>query len=248
MTIASVALSGIYPLAGFFSKDKILEVAFNNGSYYLWFALFIGAGMTAFYSFRLIMIVFFGEKVHKKLGFHPHETYPFVIYALTPLALLSIVAGFLEHSFEEFTTQLLRTYEFNIDHSVGFMLIIATSTIAIGGIAFAVFKYKRGGFSDNVEKMWIYKLLTNQYYIPQFYDVAVLKPFAKLSNFFWQSIDLKIIDASVDGIAKLIYNTGEQTSKMQSGNLSSMLRWMVVGVVVALALAVLYVINSAGVK
>lgn len=59
MSVASVALAGIYPLAGFFSKDKILEVAFNEGAYFLWFALFIGAGLTAFYSFRLVMLVFF---------------------------------------------------------------------------------------------------------------------------------------------------------------------------------------------
>jgi NADH-quinone oxidoreductase subunit L len=248
MSIASVALAGIYPFAGFFSKDKILEVAFNQGSYGLWFALFIGAGLTAFYSFRLIMMVFFGEKVHKKLGFHPHETFPFVIYALTPLGLLAIIAGFFEHPFEKFTTELLPSYEFSINNSVGFMLILATSAIALSGIAFAVYKYKRGGFSEKVEEMWIYKLLINQYYIPQFYDVAILKPFYAISTFIWQKIDVKIVDASVDGIARIIHGTGERTRKVQSGNLSSMLRWMVVGVVVLLLLATFYVINSQGVK
>lgn len=246
MSIASVALAGIYPLAGFFSKDKILEVAFNEGAYTLWFALFIGAGMTAFYSFRLVMMVFFGEKVHKKLGFHPHETYPFVIYALTPLALLAIVAGYFEHSFHEFTTQLLRNYEFTLDHSVGFALILATSAIALSGIAFAVFKYKRGGFSEKVEEMGIYKLLINQYYIPKFYEIAILRPFASLSHFFWKSIDVKIVDASVDAIARVVHQTGQKSRKMQSGNLSSMLRWMVVGVIVLLTLAIFF--NGLGVK
>jgi len=248
MTIASVALAGIYPLAGFFSKDKILEVAFNDGAYMLWLALFVGAGLTAFYSFRLVMMVFFGEKVHKKLGFNPHETYPFVIYALTPLALLAIVAGFFEHSFHEFTTQLLRDYEFTLDHSVALVLIFATSAIALSGIAFAVYKYKRGGFSEKVEEMGIYKLLINQYYIPKFYEIAILKPFYSISNFLWQSIDVKIVDTTVDKIASVIHGTGNTTRKMQSGNLSSMLRWMVVGIIILLSIAIFYVASGQGVK
>ena len=240
MSIASVALAGIYPLAGFFSKDKILEVAFNDGSYFLWFALFIGAGMTAFYSFRLVMLVFFGEKVYEKLGFHPHEAQSFVIYALTPLALLAIVAGFFEHSFHEFTTQLLADYEFTLDHSIGLILIFATSAMALSGIAYAVYKYKRGGFSEKIEQWGVYKLLSNQYYIPQLYKEGIMKPFTALSKFAWLQIDNRIVDATVDMIAKVIYGGGEKARKMHSGNLSTMLRWMVVGIVVLLALAIFY--------
>ena len=240
MSIASVALAGIYPLAGFFSKDKILEVAFNDGSYFLWFALFIGAGLTAFYSFRLVMLVFFGEKVHEKHGIHPHEAKPFMIYALVPLALLALVAGFFQKSFHSFTTQLLIDYEFTIDHSVVLLLIFATSAIALSGIFFAIYMYKRGGFSQKIEKWWIYKLLINQYYIPKLYEVALLKPFAALSRFAWLQIDIKIVDDTVDLIAKTIYGGGKKARKMQSGNLSSMLKWMVAGIVVLLALAVFY--------
>jgi NADH-quinone oxidoreductase subunit L len=240
MSIASVALCGIYPFAGYFSKDKILEVAFDQGAYFLWFALFIGAAMTAFYSFRLIMLVFFGEKVHKKLGFHPHEAKPFVIYALTPLALLSIVAGFFEHSFHEFTTELLRNYEFTLDHSVGLVLILATSAIAISGILFAIYKYKIGGFSEKIENWGIYKLLKNQYYIPKFYEVAIMIPFTNLSKFLWKNLDLKVVDATVDAIAGIIYGTGKKARKVHTGNLSVMLRWMVAGVVVLLLLAIFY--------
>ena len=240
MSIASVALAGIYPLAGFFSKDKILEVAFNDGSYLLWGALFVGAGLTAFYSFRLVMLVFFGEKIHEKHGIHPHEAQPFVIYALTPLAILAILAGFFEHSFHEFTTQLLADYEFTLDHSIATMLIFATSAMALSGIAYAIYKYKRGGFSEEIESWGVYKLLSNQYYIPKLYEVAIIKPFTALSRFAWLQIDNKIVDASVDMIARVIYGGGEKARKMQSGNLSSMLRWMVVGIVVLLALAIFY--------
>jgi NADH-quinone oxidoreductase subunit L len=72
------------------------------------------------------------------------------------------------------------------------------------------------------------------------FDVAIMKPFTALSKFAWLNIDNKIVDATVDMIAGVIYGTGEKARKMQSGNLSSMLRWMVVGIVVLLALAIFY--------
>lgn len=240
MSVASVALCGIYPFAGFFSKDMILAAAFNEHAYYLWVALFIGAGMTAFYSFRLIMLVFFGEKVHKKLGFHPHETYPFVLWALLPLGILSVIAGFFEKPFEEFTTKILSQYELHIAHGTQWALIVATSTMAIGGVLFAIYKYRTGGFSKQVESMPVYKMLINQYYIPKFYEVAILKPYYSLSKFAWKQIDVRIIDFTVDLIAKTLYFMGHKSRKMQSGNLSDMLRWMAVGIVTLLALAIFY--------
>ena len=240
MSVASVALAGIYPFAGFFSKDKILEVAFNEGAYFLWFALFIGAGLTAFYSFRLVMLVFFGEKEYVKYGLHPHEAQSFVIYALMPLGLLAVIAGFFEHTFEEYVTRLLAEYEINIPHGTEILLIAGTLGIALSGIAFAVYKYQRGGFSKDWEDKACYKVLSNQYYIPKLYELYIMKPFTQLSHFLWKQIDTKIVDLSVDLIAKCIYSTGEKSRKMQTGNLSDMLRWMVFGTVILLVLAFAY--------
>ena len=240
MSVASVALAGIYPFAGFFSKDKILEVAFNEGAYFLWFALFIGAGLTAFYSFRLVMLVFFGEKEYVKYGLHPHEAQPFVIYALMPLGLLAVIAGFFEHTFEEYVTRLLAEYEINIPHGTEILLIAGTLGIALSGIAFAVYKYQRGGFSKDWEEKACYKVLSNQYYIPKLYELYIMKPFTQLSHFLWKQIDTKIVDLSVDLIAKYVYSTGEKSRKMQTGNLSDMLRWMVFGTVILLVLAFAY--------
>ena len=240
MSVASVALAGIYPFAGFFSKDKILEVAFNEGAYFLWFALFIGAGLTAFYSFRLVMLVFFGEKEYVKYGLHPHDAQPFVIYALLPLGLLAVVAGFLEHTFEGFVTRLLAQYEIHIAHGTEVLLIAGTLGIATSGIAFAIFMYRRGGFPKSWEESAGYKLLSNQYYIPKLYELYIMRPFSALSRFAWLKIDTKIVDFTVDLIAKIVYSTGQNARKMQSGNLSDMLRWMVVGMVVLLALAIFY--------
>ena len=240
MAVASVALCGVYPFAGFFSKDAILAAAFNGGNFYIWFTLFIGAGMTAFYSFRLIMLVFFGDKVYKKLGFHPHETYPFVLWALLPLGILSTIAGFFEHPFEEFVTKILGKYEFTMAHSTQVGLIFLTSAFVIIVIVATIYKYAKGGFSKQIETLPLYILLKNQYYIPKIYEEVIFKPYYALSRFAWKQIDVRIIDFTVDLIARTLYKTGQESRKMQSGNLSDMLRWMVVGIVVLLALAIFY--------
>ncbi|MFW6307694.1 MAG: NADH-quinone oxidoreductase subunit L, partial [Campylobacterales bacterium] len=104
MIIASLALAGIYPFAGFFSKDLILEEAFTGSHFILWLILWVAAGMTAFYSFRLIMLVFFGGKNHND---HPHEAHNYVLWAMVPLAVLAVIAGFFQHPFFEYVQKVL---------------------------------------------------------------------------------------------------------------------------------------------
>ncbi len=243
MLIASVALSGIYPFAGFFSKDKILEVAFDTQHYILWGTLWLTAGLTAFYSFRVVMLVFFGSSRYKDFGIHPHEAHGFMLWAMTPLAVLAIVAGLFEHQFVEFVTKILPAYSFSeqIHETIG-QLVIVTTSIAVTGIVIAVFSnmFREGLFSNAFRGNFFYKLLDNQYYIPKIYDEVFSKPYRELSELFWKSIDLKIVDATVDGIGKCLLSTGENTREMQSGNLSLMLRWMTIGLTILLLSAIGY--------
>ena len=240
MTVASVALAGIFPLSGFFSKDLILEVAFGSHAYILWAVLWITAGLTAFYSFRLIMYVFHGEENFKKFGYHPHETYPYVIAAMTPLAILAVVSGWFQSSFVEMVTKKLPELNIHADHTTVWILIIITSAMALFGIAFAVLKFKKSGtyYSQGCKESFFYKLLANQYYIPLIIEKVLLRPYLGMSKFAWKEIDLKVVDAIVDGIAKFVYATGKEARAIQSGNLSTALRTMVIGVVVLLVLSV----------
>lgn len=237
MIIASLALAGIFPLAGFFSKDKILEAAFNADATILWAILWITAGLTAFYSFRLVMKIFFGEANYNK-NLHPHEGKSFVIAAMIPLAVLAVIAGWFEHSFIEFVTQILPTWEAsNLNHSTAWILILITSGVAIFGILFAVYKYKNGGFSKSWEDTFVYKLLSNQYYIPKFYEVCISKPYYAISVWVWKVIEIKLIDASIDGLAHFINKLGVKARPIQSGNLSSSLRLMSLGLILGLVFA-----------
>ncbi|GGD41549.1 NADH-quinone oxidoreductase subunit L [Malaciobacter pacificus] len=238
MIIASLALAGIFPLAGFFSKDKILEAAFNADAIGLWVILWITAGLTAFYSFRLVMKIFFGKQNYSDEEFHPHEAKGFVIAAMIPLAVLAVIAGWFEHAFVDFVTKTLPTWEANnLEHSTVWILILITSAVAIGGIAVAVIKYRNDGFSKSWEDTFIYKLLSNQYYIPKFYEVFISKPYYAVSVWVWKVIEIKLIDNSIDNLAHFINKLGVKARPIQSGNLSTSLRLMVVGLILGLVLA-----------
>jgi NADH-quinone oxidoreductase subunit L len=247
MIIASIALAGIFPFAGFFSKDLILEVAFGTHAYVIWAVLWITAGLTAFYSFRLIMYIFFGKEnwSHNKEDEnyqHPHETYTFVIAAMAPLAILAVVAGFFKEAYVEMVTKTLPQLDIHVSTGTFWMLVILTLGIALGGIALAVFKFKRDGsyFSETFKNRPCYRILANQYYMNHFWENVVSKPYGKLATFSWKEVDLKIIDTIVDGIAKGIYGGGEAGTAMQSGNLSKALKWMGIGILVLIILAVAF--------
>lgn len=237
MILASIALAGIYPFSGFFSKDKILEVAYDSETYILWGMLLLGAFLTAFYSFRLIMLVFFGKAKHEE---HPHEAYPFMIYAMLPLGFLAVFGGFIEPLFHHFVLQTLPQYEAKLAKNVLYILIGVTLMVALSGILFAVFKYRRGGFSSKWENTFIYKILFNQYYIPLLYDKLFIQNYKRLSKIAWLQVDKKIIDAIVDSIAKICEGSGEKLRFVQSGNLSSMLWIMAFGLFLLLLFAVFW--------
>ena len=243
MGIASVALAGLPIFAGFYSKDAIIETAFNEGTYLIWFMLVLTAGMTAFYSFRQVFLSFHGEERYKALGFHPHEMYKFVLVAMSPLAVLAISAGWFMGNFKSFVYEGIPAYEMSEHtHHMAWLLGLLVVVVAASGIALAYYKYARTGAKafkrdEKVEESFIYKLLKNQYYVPKFYEEFLTKPYAMISEKLWTTVDMKIVDASVDGIAKFLYKTGDSSRKMQTGNLSHYLNWMAVGSVALLLVA-----------
>jgi NADH-quinone oxidoreductase subunit L len=242
MGLASLALAGIFPLAGFFSKDTILEVAFNEHTYIIWFVLWLTAGLTAFYSFRQVFLTFDGDERYKEeTDAHPHEVQNFVLIAMAPLAILAIIFGFFMDSFKEFTTTILPAYEMSEHtHHIAWLLIIVTTLIAVSGILLAYKKYAGGLVRDEkMENSFVYKLLQNQYYIPRFYMEFIAKPYKEISDILWNKVDMKIVDATVDGIAKIIYFTGDKSRKMQTGNLSHYLNWMGVGTILLIVITAL---------
>ena len=246
MTLASVALAGIFPLAGFFSKDLILEVAFVDHHFIIYGVLLFTAGLTAFYSFRIIALIFHGEDRHTALGHHPHEAYRFMLWVMAPLAVLAVIAGALKGTYFEMVTAVLPATEYHVHSAAAYWtMTIGTQLFVLLAIFFAYKKYMSkdikvpDGTSD-MENSIPYKVLKNQYYIPYFYEEYLVKSYRELSTVLWKQVDMKVVDATVDGIAGIIHTTGVKTRDMQSGNLSTMLKWMVAGTIGMLSLAVVF--------
>jgi len=224
-------LAGLPFFAGFYSKDAIIETAFNEGTYLIWAILVITAGMTAFYSFRQVFFTFHGEERYKALGFHPHDMYKYVLVAMAPLAILAISFGWFMESYHEFITRALPDYEMSHHtHHWAWLLGSLVIVLAVIGIVIAYKKYAGKGDkawrrNEAFEQSFLYKLVANQYYVPHFYDHFIVQPYKIISAKFWE-IDQKVVDGTVDMIGKIIYKAGDVSRGMQDGNLSSYLNWM----------------------
>lgn len=243
MGIASIALAGLPFFAGFYSKDAIIETAFNEGNLIIWIMLVITAGMTAFYSFRQVFLTFHGEARYNTKSLHPHDMYKYILVAMSPLAILAIITGFFQHQFQNFISTITIYEMSNNTHHLAPYLAAIVIIIALSGILIAYLKYARVGKksfkeSEDIKKDFFYKLLINQYYIPHLYYKIFIKPYKIISDIFWK-IDIKIIDGMVDGTAKILYNIGDYSRKMQDGNLSSYLKWMGIGIVTLIAIMII---------
>ena len=237
MCIASVALAGIYPFAGFFSKDLILEVAFSQHTF-IWAILFVSALFTAFYSFRLLMLVFFVPKSHSE---NPHEAYSYMLLAMLPLAILSMVAG-LGAILEKFLSIHLPYALPELPTQTHLLLIGSTLTLVCLVALFSIIKYAKGGFGSFWEHTFIYKILSNNYYIPKLYENLFIKPYHKCAIFLWQKIELGCIDYFVDSLARYTKALGGKLSLIQNGSLTRMLKLIIGGLCVLLLACVSYFI------
>ncbi len=253
MGIASFALAGLPIMAGFYSKDAIIETAFNEGTYIIWGMLVITAGMTAFYSFRQVFFSFHGEKRYEALGFHPHDMYKYVLIAMAPLAALAISFGWFMGYYKEFIYNLNATVQYEMSHSThhwAWLLGSIVIVFALVGIFIAWKKYAGTGDkawkrNEAFENSFIYKLLENQYYVPKFYDEFIVKPYTIMSAKFWE-LDKSLVDGSVDKVGKACLKIGDTSRGMQNGNLSSYLNWMGIGAIILVIIAAFSSITQSG--
>jgi NADH-quinone oxidoreductase subunit L len=190
--VASVAIAGIPPLAGFFSKDAILGHAFENNPI-LWLLGFITAGMTAFYMFRLVNMTFFGQsRVDHEVEHHIHESPSSMTVPLMILAVLSVVGGWVgwpeslggSDRFSKFLEPVMAKHAEEAAEAAGaaqvssnatteYLLMLASVAIAVGGIWLAYNWYiKRPEVPDKIAAWspFLYRLVYNKYYVDQLYD------------------------------------------------------------------------------
>lgn len=254
--VATLAISGIPPLSGFFSKDEILWKTFAHGYWPLWILVLIGAGLTAFYMFRLLILTFEGTPRWEK-GKHPHEAPKLMTVPLIILAILSVIGGFIGipaslgggNTIEHFLDPIFARANVIIaagHHGVEpteYLLMVLSVLVAVGGIFFARKIYiKRKELAEKLTDTYsgIHKLLWNKYYVDEIYDAVVVNPTVKASDkLLWKIFDIGIVDGAVNGVAKLIGVISSYTRRMQVGVTQSYATIFVAGIIIILALLII---------
>src|SRR5450432_2640164 len=224
MMCAAVAIAGIPPFSGFFSKDAILLAAHQHAPWMYWLGV-VTAGMTAFYVFRAMFMTFFGEyRGHE----HPHESPPSMLIPLVILAVLSLGGGYL-FKIPDFLSALFPAME--VPEDLSLMLISVAAGVA--GIAVAWLMYvSRPGMADSLAAAFKlpYQLIYNKWFVDEIYDAAVVKPLVGGSRLIlWKGVDAGLIDGAVNGVGSRARDIGGILRLMQSGNVRSYACWVLLG-------------------
>jgi len=255
--VGTIAIAGIPPFAGFFSKDEILLEALVRGNFLYWSIGALAAFFTAFYMFRLFFMTFHGEsRVDHHAAEHLHESPKNMTVPLAVLAGLSFVGGFLgipgasaithflapvfgEHDHTEVSAS-----EAGVHHSawLPYLMMVVSTAIALVGIFLAYQMYiKKPELPKRLAERFrfFHKLLLNKYYVDEIYDALFVNPIKKISiHVLWKGVDVKMIDGSVNGIARLVGGIGNILRLLQTGYIRNYSFYIVVGCIFIVVLAV----------
>ncbi len=240
--IGALALVGIPPLAGFFSKDKIIMASFSNGHKLWWLFLTLGALLTALYMGRLIFMVFFGEeRFGERERRHLHESPPVMTIPLIVLAIPSVLAGFLEGWFTDFLKRSVPNHLLELPHGLELTLALITVSLALLGLILSSLFYLWKKFSPEVITRNplirpIYLVVYNKYYFDEIYYFLFVKgvgfAFGRLLSF----IDKYVIDGIVNALAYITKFAGEFLRFSQTGLVNAYVLYFLFGVLIIVAI------------
>jgi len=242
-----LAIAGMPPFSGFFSKDEILAAAYVNNPL-LWVIGILGAMMTAFYMFRLYGMTFLGKfRGTNEQEHHLHESASPITIPLIILAIFSVIGGFIGipevfmhggHKLETFLSPVFArsnelTPKHTLSHQTEYLLMgvsVAVSLIALLYAWSKYSKYQKGASHSNV----ISRLLENKWYADEMYDKIIVRPLQSFSVFFNNVIEKKGIDGIVNGTGKALNYSSRQFRWLQSGRVGAYVLLMVLGMLILL--------------
>jgi NADH-quinone oxidoreductase subunit L len=254
--VGAIAIAGIPPFAGFFSKDEILFKSFSSGHTWLWAVGLLTALLTACYMFRLVFMTFHGpshsvshaDAGHEPAGAHGGHTHlhdaplPMAI-ALVVLAIGSIAAGWVnyggwfEHFLEpSFGAAVVRepAAEGNLETT----LMIVSIVVAVAGIGLAAYYFlKNRAAADKLAETFsgVHRVLEHKYYVDEIYDAAVVQPIEIVSeDGLWKGVDVGVIDRTVNGVGQAVSGTSEVLRLFQSGSVRTYAASVFLGAVLVL--------------
>jgi NADH-quinone oxidoreductase subunit L len=254
MLIGCLAISGIPPFAGFFSKDEILSHVYEH-SKVMWVIGVFTSFLTAFYMFRLLFLTFFGEfRGTEEQRHHLHESPASMTLPLIVLAILSAIGGFMgapmfvgKHYLADFLAPIF-TYSKQIlpaafntepEHSTELMLMGISVAVAVVGIVLAYVMYvarAQRPAEDDAQRSAPENLVYHKYYIDELYDNLIVKPVMALSTGLYKFVENGIIDPIANGVGRVTLAGGQLLRAVQTGSVETYLILMVIGIVLILGL------------
>ena len=245
MCIGTLALTGFPMFAGYFSKDAIIESAYashNPFALYGFLLTVVAAGLTSFYSWRLIFKTFFGEPHNQEHYEAAHESPLWMLIPIGVLAAGSILAGFpfkelfAGHGVEEFFRELVKMNPHIIEdmhHIPETIAYLPTVMMVIGAYISYVFYIRRPYLPVQLAKQQplIYKFLLNKWYFDELYELIFVRPAKWIGRFLWKVGDGKIIDGfGPDGVSARVLDVTRNVVKLQTGYLYHYAFAMLIGV------------------
>lgn len=244
LIVAWLAIIGIPPFAGFFSKDEILFKTFASGHYVLWAFGFLTAGLTAFYMSRMVFLVLFGtSRAGKELDSKIHESPISMTSVLSVLGLGSLLVGFvgIPHALGgsgrifHFIDKSVAKLDHQAPHpamSTEYLLMAASVAIVLVAVFFANKRYRLKATLLDDTKGFPFNIVINKFYIDELYEIAIIKPIELLSRYILHPIfDSFIIDGIIVGFAKMTGLLGKVVTIFQTGTVSAYVLYMASGAV-----------------
>ncbi len=241
--LGCIAIAGMPPFSGFFSKDEILAAAFSKNPI-LWGVGVLGAMMTAFYMFRLYAMTFLGKfrGTHEQ-EHHLHESPKAITFPLIVLAILAVVGGWIGipeiflhggHQLEAFLKPVFAqsnaiAVKHEMSHSTEFLIMGVSVVAALASLLFGLKKFSTYKKEDDVAASGLGKVLENKWYFDELYNTIITQPLKSLSLFFNNIIEKKGIDGLVNGTGKFVNYGSRQLRWLQSGQVGAYVLLMVIG-------------------
>lgn len=250
--IATLAIAGIPPFAGFFSKDEILAQAFMDNKV-VWFFAVVASLLTAFYMFRLFFLTFYGtNRATPEVQHHIHESPKSMTVPLIVLSVLSAIGGFMgipevfggSHALNSFLSpvfagsqQLVEAHH-HLSHSTEWMLmgVIVGLTAVMIYAAWSVFARKQTVPAEEGTALSpTHRIIYNKYYVDEAYDKIIVRPLFFISRVFDTIIERLMIDNLVNGMGRLVTWGSKTLRLVQTGDTAFYIFAMVIGVIVIMA-------------
>ena len=247
--LGCIAIAGMPPFSGFFSKDEILAAVYAKNSPWstvLWAIGVIGAFLTAFYMFRLYGMTFLGKfRGTQDQEHHLHESPAAITFPLIILAILAVVGGWIgipeifmhgAHRLETFLEPIFAksnelAAHVALAHSTEYFLMGVSVGGSLLALLYAANRYKKYQ-NDGSEETGLAKVLANKWYIDELYDTIIVKPVKSLAVFFNNVIEKNVIDGVVNGVGRAVNYGSRQIRLLQNGQVGTYVLLMVFGILV----------------